>query len=59
MANFVNAHKVVAQRSAFTILQNAHNDGVLEVRTKSFDHAGLKHSFLQVEGRRFGFTRSP
>jgi hypothetical protein len=50
MAGFVNAHKVVAQRSAFTILENVQNDDVLEVRTKSFGHAGLKHSFSQVEG---------
>jgi hypothetical protein len=50
MVGFVNAHKVVAQKSAFTILENAQNDGVSEVRTKSFGHARLKHSFSQMEG---------
>jgi hypothetical protein len=50
MVGFVNARKVVAQRSAFTILENVQNDGVSKVKTKSFGHARLKHSFSQVEG---------
>ncbi len=33
MAGFLNPHKVVVQRSAFPILGNAQNEGVLEVRT--------------------------
>jgi hypothetical protein len=33
----------------FPVLGNVQNDGVLEVRTKSFGYARLKHSFLQVE----------
>jgi hypothetical protein len=36
--------------NAFLVLGNAQNDGVLEVRTKSFGHTWLKHSFSQVEG---------
>jgi hypothetical protein len=47
---FVDPHKVVAQRHAFFILGNVQNDGVLELRIKSFGHAWLRHSFSQVEG---------
>jgi hypothetical protein len=47
---FVNLHKVVAQRNAFSIFGNAQNEGVSKVKTKSFGHGGLKHSFSQVEG---------
>jgi hypothetical protein len=46
---FVNPHKVVAQRSAFRVLGNVQNDGVLKVRTECFGHARLKHSFSQLE----------
>jgi hypothetical protein len=48
MASFLNPHKVVAWKSAFPVLENAQNDGVSEVKTKSFGHARLKHSFSQV-----------
>jgi hypothetical protein len=47
---FVNPHKVVVQRNAFSVFGNAQNEGVSKVRTKSFGHGGLKHSFSQVEG---------
>jgi hypothetical protein len=30
-------------------LENVQNDGVSKVRTKSFGHARLKHSFSQME----------
>jgi hypothetical protein len=46
---FAYPHKVVAQRSAFLLLGNVQNDGVLKVRTESFGRVGLKHSFSQVE----------
>ncbi len=49
MVVFADPHKVVAQRSAFLVLGNVLNDGVLKVRTIFFGHAGLKHSFSQVK----------
>jgi hypothetical protein len=49
MVIFVDPHKVVAQRSAFSVLGNVLNDGVLKVRIESFGHARLKYSFSQVE----------
>jgi hypothetical protein len=40
MANFIDPHKVVVGRNAILIIGNAQNQGVLEVRTKSFGHGG-------------------
>ncbi len=42
MINFVDPRKVVAR--------NVQNEGVSKVKTESFGHGGLKHSFSQVEG---------
>jgi len=33
MAGFLNLHKVVVRRSAFPVLGNVQNEGVLEVKT--------------------------
>ncbi len=44
MAKFVNSHKIVAQRNAFSNLQ------MRKMRTKSFGHGGLKCPFSQVKG---------
>jgi hypothetical protein len=49
MASFVHPHNIVARRSAFLVFENVQNEGVSKVRTKSFGHGGLKHSFSQVE----------
>ncbi len=49
MGGFLDAHKVVAQKNAFSVLGNAQNEGVSKVRTESFGHGGLKHSFSLVE----------
>jgi len=49
LVGFVDAHKVVAQKNAFPVFGNAQNEGVLEVRTESLGHGGLKHSFSLVE----------
>jgi hypothetical protein len=49
MAAFVDAHKVVAQKNAFSVLGNAQNEGVSIVRIESFGHGGLKRSFSLVE----------
>lgn len=43
MAKFVNSHKIVVQRNAFSNLQ------MRKMRTKSFGHGGLKCPFSQVE----------
>jgi hypothetical protein len=50
MVGSVNAHKVVVQKSAFIVLENAQNDDVSKMKTKSFAHTRLKESFSQVEG---------
>ncbi len=50
MVGFVDPHKVVVRKNVFPVLGNAQNDGVLEVRTKTFGHTWLKQSFSQVEG---------
>jgi hypothetical protein len=44
ITRFVNSHKIVAQRNAFSILQ------MHKMRTKSFGHGRLKCPFSQVEG---------
>jgi hypothetical protein len=33
MVGFLDPHKVVARRSAFPVIENAQNEGVLEMRT--------------------------
>jgi hypothetical protein len=50
MARFVDPHKIVVQRNAFSILGNVQNEGVSKVKIESFGHGSLKHSFSQVEG---------
>jgi hypothetical protein len=50
MANFVDPHKIVAQRSTFLVLGNVQNESISKVRIESFGHGGLKHSFSQVKG---------
>ncbi len=49
MASFVDPHKIVAWRNAFSILGNVQNEGVSKVKIESFGHGSLKHSFSQVE----------
>jgi hypothetical protein len=44
ITRFVNSHKIVAQRNAFSTLQ------MHKMRTKSFGHGRLKCPFSQVEG---------
>jgi hypothetical protein len=44
IARFVDSHKIVVQRNAFSTLQ------MHKMRTKSFGHGGLKCPFSQVEG---------
>jgi hypothetical protein len=47
LAGFVDMHKVVVRRSAFSALPSPHNGGELEGGAKS---GGLKCQFSQVEG---------
>jgi hypothetical protein len=47
MVGFVNLHKVVARRNAFSALPSAQNEGELKSGAKS---ERLKHQFYQVEG---------
>ncbi len=47
LASFVDPHKVVARRSAFSALPSAHNGGELEAGVES---GRLKCQFSQVEG---------
>jgi hypothetical protein len=42
--------RLLFKKVHFIVLENVQNDGVSELRTKSFGHARLKHSFSQVEG---------
>jgi hypothetical protein len=43
IARFVDSHKIVAQRNAFSTLE------MHKMRTKGFGHGGLKCPFSQVE----------
>jgi hypothetical protein len=47
MASFVNHHKVVTKRSAFSALPSAQNGGESKGGVKS---GSLKHQFSQAEG---------
>jgi hypothetical protein len=47
MVGFVNPHKVIARRSAFSTFPRAQHEGESKGGTES---GGLKHQFSQVEG---------
>jgi len=55
VVGFVNPHKVVVQRNAFSTLANVHEMKMFKkIRTKRATSGGLKQPFSQVE-KKFKF----